>query len=625
MTDQNSVFIATRDFIKRNLFDRAQTKSDEEGYVINLDDSAGAIFQKLIDKRYSFGAHNKNAAVATVGVAGEDDPRYYYIEPRYDAQQLLMLEDAWTNDVVVGNGTNKYVYATVGKHGKTVLDTNKEFNLESDRRDEVSKVTKNERYKKAKQGVDKVLESELVNFFTEFTDLVEESTVFGRAASFRIMDPTTGILSGLIHLDPKRLGRVRVSRDNINRIDAVEYMDCIVNSNEDGSENIQIALESSSKNNDEIKPAFIPIDKLIYLIHSFGSIPKNARYVGYSKLEGVVHMSQVKRIIINENAKESAKALYAGIGIMEFDPATPIDLMGEIVQNVKRSVGRWFGHKAGIVTKREVWDMKPAIDKFAVLVDMINREILRCLGLASFLVGYEQIANYANSEQIMLAMREMDVAHIRTRFKDFIKHVVIDPIFYYFLAFGYDDTGQKVYNNNNAMKDNRLDRIIDIPKKDLDEYLKRLIEDEDVKLTYEFEDLNFATKLELAAMFEKVKLMIPALPSEAILRALGLENYIEEVATEEKRRQEEMQRQLAAGMVAQDQEDKDKGKNDFEKRGKVGGTDSATNYKQGTQPARNLAAVASQFVNQLNDEEKAKLMELVEVQTKVYKKALEAS
>jgi hypothetical protein len=580
------------------MFTTKESGDKQNRFIIDLEESPEEIFKKLLTQRYSFAALNPQAAIASAS-SDETDPSVYYVEPQYNAQQLAIIDDAWTNDLVINNATNKFVYGICGKHGRTVLDTTKEFNVEKDRRVEVKKVNDNKRYKVAKQSTDKVLELEDVDFFTNFTDMVEESLVFGRAASVRVNDPMTGILAALIRLDPRRLGRVKVDRAS-KKILAVEYQDCIVH---EGGQ-VEIALEGANFINEKIEPAWIDINDLIYLPHAFGGVRKNARYVGYSKLEGMIHMSQVKRIIINENAKESSKALYAGTGRMEFDPATPPELMASIIQDIKRAVGRWFGHKAGVVTNVEIHDLKPAIEKFAVLVEMINREMLRGLGLPSFIVGYEQIANYANSEQIMLAMREMDITHIRTRLKDFIKNKVVAPIFFYFLAYGGDPTGQKVASNKLAMATQRLDKLVNIPQDELKQYYERLALDQEVKLVYEFADLSFTTKLELAAMFEKVKAMVPALPSEAILRALGLEDYTEEVAAAE-----EENKKMAQAIAMQPPPN-----------GKVGGTTSASvSAKEGTQPQRNIAAVASAYASQLTPDEHAELMELIRLQTKIYK------
>jgi len=550
MSNNSYSLDGARQFVKKFMFNKRYSDEGQESLIINLDDSPQQIFERLIKNSYSF-ADSMHAATASTTLEMDDDGlsgisgEYYYIQPTYTPQQLAMIEDAWRNDAVFNNGISKFVFGIMGKHGRTVLDTALEFNNEQKRRDAIKQVQDNAGYTDAKTEVDKRLTSSEVDFFTTFTEMVEEWLVFGRSASYMIKDEN-GLLDSLIHLDPKRLGRVRVIKSfdkNNLKIDAVEYLDCIVDP-ETGKTAIGLQSDANSKGAEQTKPAFIPISDLLYLPYSQGSIVTNSKYAGWSKFEAIIHISQVKRIILNEMLKEASKALYAGFGLVKVPPDLDDNFLATFIYNVKRSVGRWFGYKIEAVF--DIKDLKPAIEKYVTVVDLINREILRCIGLASFLVGYEQIANYANSEQIMLATREMDITHLRTRLRDFIKHKLLDPLFVYFILNGINQTnptGQRIIANQLAINERRFADVVDIPKEDLDAYNQQVLETKNVKLVYEFAEVNFSTKLELAQMFDIVKRLVPKLPSEAILRNLGLDDYIEEVTNaeaEEAKRQDSL-------------------------------------------------------------------------------------
>ena len=510
-----------RDWYERNVL---KGKKGEAGLLLAFEDPTNVqdLFDKL--KQYSLQVMGKSA-VATAGEV-ENDPLHYYINPQYDDQQLDLIEDVWRNDAVVRSGVRKYNRAIMTKHGKTVLDTGLEYSKEEERRKALDGINGNTRYTTAKQKVDKVLTSRAVNFHQAYSELREARYIYGRSAALKNKDPITDMLTGLEILDPKRLGRVKVNKIT-KKIVAVEYMDTL----ELPSGKFIVALESQTteQQTQKVGPNFIPIEDLVYLVKTDGGIVKHSRYVGVSGIEPCIHISQVKRIILNEMLKEAAKALYAGQGRVFFPPDTPSGMMTEFIDMIKRNVGRWFGYKIPGL-EITVDQIKTEIDKYEPIVDLINREILRCIGLASFMVGYEQIANYANSEQIMLGTKELDVNFERTEVKDDIKYDILDPLFAYFLNEG-DVFGSKVMKNNQTLRVNpkaKPEQLQQYTAKEELEYIDRLETDKEVKLTYEFQEINFSTRLESSQAGGQIKTMIPYIPDEALLKLVGMEDWVEE-------------------------------------------------------------------------------------------------
>lgn len=557
-----------RDFYERHVL---KVKGKKQ-ILVELTDPSNLpdLFKRLHD--YSISTMNRQAAVASTDE--ENDPWHYYISPQYDATQLDLLEDVWRNDAVVGNGLNKYIFAIMSKHGRTVLDTALEWNTEEERRTELARITgvtsetgkdgtvskKNtpNRYTQAKQQIDMLFASRDVNFHETYSDILEASMCYGRAAGYVLKDPMTKSMIAIQQLDSKRLGRVKVNKIT-KKIVAVEYYDTTVLP--DGS--FTIALESQTASNtkgkeQEIQPAFIPIEDLIYVVNKGSGIVKHSQYVGYSKLEPCIHLSQVKRIILNEMLKEAAKALYAGAGRVLFPPEVDQLTFDNFIDMMKRNVGRWFGHKIQGL-EITVDQIKTEIEKYEPIVDLYNREILRCIGLASFLLGYEQIANYANSEQIMLSTKELDVHGVRTKVRDNIRFDVLEPLMAFFLMLG-DITGKKLLSNRRIYElsqqqkrvpDEAQIQVVDVTEQE--EYLARLEEDKKVKLTYEFEEINFSTRLESAQVASIIKGIIPYIPDEALLRLTGLEDWLEETlkAKEEyeKKQEEKMQMEFDQSMA----------------------------------------------------------------------------
>jgi hypothetical protein len=540
---------------KRTLFERLtfrRSGSELRDAVISLDQTPLEIFEQIksYSPAYTYNSNSETFVALGAGISvSDDDPNNYIIERLYDDTKLNILEDCYRSDPVINMGIKKRIYSIIGKHGKTGLDTRKEFDDPDEQQKELKAVRKDKRYQKSKSLVDNVLSSRGVNLHKLLFDLLANYNVYGRACCYLVKNKFTGEVKNVILLDSKRLGRVKVDRVTL-KVTAVEYLDC--EKKEEGSDSnditITIAESDTSKNKAETEPQFIPISELIYLVNDDGSVATNAHYVGYSRIEGLVHLSQVKRIILNKNLKEGAQALYAGTARVRFKEHTPDSIVALMITNLRNAIGRWFADKTD--AEIEHHEFKSDIAKYVEVTDLINREMLRCLGLPSFLLGYEQIANYANSEQIMLANREMDIANEKTTLKDFIQHNILDPLFYFYLTLDTEiqtedpRTGIKRKTNvgeqlMRQMQDSAF--LIDVTTEEMELYDEQLGKDRDVKLTYDFEDINFTTKLELVQMFVNLKTIVPSLPSEPVLRALGLEGWIEEVHEAEEQAKKDKQ------------------------------------------------------------------------------------
>ena len=125
------------------------------------------------------------------------------------------------------------------------------------------------------------------------------------------------------------------------------------------------------------------------------------------------------------------------------------------------------------------------------------------MGLPSFILGYEQIANYANSQQILLALKEIELDAERTWLAEIIDKQWLNRYFYQILGIGEGD-------------------------------------EPEVKLKYEFSDISFETTL------DKVNAALPLFDrklysGEKVLKIADAEDEIDEYkirAEEQKKIQE---------------------------------------------------------------------------------------
>ena len=548
MSQQNSVSIDPRELsiwkdVKKWLLPSNKNEA-KTAFVFSDTDTPQELAKKLTEYSISYFAA-KGESPAAVAL-DENDDSVYIIDARYNTQQNTILEDCYISDVVVHKLVDKLDFAVTGKHGKTVLDTRIEFPNEKERAAEIARINQNKKFKAIKAQIDDLFMVDKLDFHSNLFDLISNYFVFGRAC-FYIAKDESGMWTQLILLDSKRLGRVKV--DKISRkIVAVEYEDVEVK--DDGTMMPAIEVSTTAQNQDtQTSAQFLPIGDLIYLVNKAGGIGKNTKYVGYSLLEPIIHISQVKRIVINKNLKEAAETHYMGFGRYQFDPNTPDSLITNFINSVKGATGKYFGHK--IPVQSFIEKMPVDLEKYNDVVDILNREMIRASGLASFLFGYEQIANYANSEQVNLASREIDIAYLKTMFKDIIAQKVLNPLVVLLSkktdeeqptaleSFGKALAKDMVDNGATAAEDEETTN--DKDKKPKLDPAQAKINDQYIKLTYEFEDLNFNTKKEAAEMIAIIKGLVPALPVEAILRAVGLDNWVEETLAEVEKLEKEKQ------------------------------------------------------------------------------------
>jgi hypothetical protein len=210
------------------------------------------------------------------------------------------------------------------------------------------------------------------------------------------------------------------------------------------------------------------------------------------------------------------------------NPNVSLAQMQEIVSGLQP--GLPFAHKQDIDT--QAIDLTGDLTKLTDAIDFLNRESMRELGVPAFLAGYEQIANYANSQQVLLAFKEIELDADRTWVKDIIQPQWLNKLFYKLLGLGEED-----YEDNPP----------------------------EAKLTYEFQDITFETNLDKInaslLLFDR-----QLISGEKVLRVAGYEDEIEEY----KLRKEEIeaeQQKLRADLLLKKQNQNEIGDEDGEDSG----------------------------------------------------------
>jgi len=404
--------------------------------------------------------YGRSATAAAAAATSLKDPYTPDLKDRF--------EDAYRSDGNVKRAIDKRTEMLLGKHGKTVLDSTQEFTNYQDKRAALEAINSNQLYLDAKKQIDNLQSKKAIRFHDKLISATKQTFIYGRAA-IEIVRDGDNYPTALHVLNSKRLGKVEVDPDTWE-FQGVHYADMPTNAD----------LLSSE-------------DLIYFTINDDHVTPRSIHY-GLSVLEPVIDASETKRIIKQEDLKEAAKTLYAGVALIRFMNES---ITAAEMQNFANQItpGGWTSHKYDIeVTLQKIADN---LQQMVDICDFCNREELRDIGVPSFIGGYEQIANYANSQQVLLAYKEVEVNTGRTWLKDIIQPQWLNPLFYDLTSIDDSEEGDAG------------------------------IEPPEVKLNYEFEDITFETTL------DKVNTVLPLfdhhlISGEKVLKYVDMEDVIEE-------------------------------------------------------------------------------------------------
>ena len=423
---------------------------------------------------------------------------YPTIKPPYNNASLDRFEDTFRSDKLIQNGIVKRTELVLGKHGKIVLDTTEEFDVQEERNTALEKINNNAAYQDARKQIQRLVIKPSIDFHNNLKAAVIQAKTYGRSAIEMVGSSTTDLPTALHVLNSKKLGRVEIEPASWQFL-GVHYLD----------------LPKGPSGMDDLLEA----DKLIYFANRDYHVSPGSLFYGLSELEGVIDGSDSKRIAKQEDIKEIMKSNWAPFLILKFiNPNISTTQMQEVVNNM--APGLPFAHKQDI--EAQTLNLEGDLKKLTDAVDFLNRESMRELGVPAFLAGYEQIANYANSQQVLLGYKEIELEADRTWIKDIVQPQFLNRLFYMLLGF-------------------------DIESDDFDA---------EVKLSYEFEDVSFETTLDKVnsslLLFDR-----QLISGEKVLKVAGYEDEIEEYKLrkeEQERQKQEQLRRLSERMKMQ-QED----------------------------------------------------------------------
>lgn len=386
------------------------------------------------------------------------------IKPPYSNASLDRFEDCFRSDKLIQNGIVKRTELVLGKHTRIVMDTTEEFDNEQDRSDALQRVMNNKEYQDARKQVQQLQTKPKIDFHNKLKSGIIQAKTYGRSALEEVGEDPNGLPEGLHVLNSKRLGQIEIDPKTWDFL-GVHYLD----------------LNKGSSGMDDLLEA----EQLIYMANRDYHVSPGSLYYGLSELEGVVDGSDSKRIAKQEDIKEIMKSNWAPFLILKFaNPNISVSQMQEVVNGM--SPGLPFAHKQDIET--EVINLQSDLQKITEAVDFLNRESLRELGVPAFVGGYEQIVNYANSQQVLLAYKEIELESDRTWVKDIVQPQWLNKLFYRLLNIDIESGDQPEVKLSLEYEDVSFETTLDKVNRDLLLYDRQLISGEKVLKDIGYDD-----------------------------------------------------------------------------------------------------------------------------------------
>jgi hypothetical protein len=278
------------------------------------------------------------------------------------------FEDTFRADSTAQNAIMLLVKLVLGKKHQPVLDTTEQFASDDLRMAALDKIMSAQENQQLIADIQKV--EEKCKFHEKLMASQAQKYTFGRSALGIIFEKK--MPAELKVLSSKNLGQVYSNKETW-AFEGVDYHDI------------------------RVQQKRIPASELLYFTNLDYNVTPDTMYYGISKIEGVAHASETKRIILEEDLKESAKGQWAGIGIVKGAGIVDEGQADELVNAF--DPGKWNFTNADVTV--EVHKIADNIDKLSAMVENQDKYIIRGIGVPSMMLGFEDVQNYATANEVM--------------------------------------------------------------------------------------------------------------------------------------------------------------------------------------------------------------------------------
>lgn len=308
---------------------------------------------------------------------------YAILRDPYTWPMKVRFEESYRMDPVVRSAINRKVAFILGKKFDTTFDVIDSFMSPHEARTAINIIASDTEFFKAKRLIDRVMRR--CNFTQKLKGTVIQSKVYGRSAMLVEATPEAdggdGFPDNIKILNSKLLGQVRID-EYTWQLQQIQY-----NTNSRGL-------------NDPYN--FLDAADIVYFTNLDYHISPYTIHYGLSDIEPIAHISEVNRILNEEDLKETNVGMWAGYGLIKIPSfRNPAEVQSFLQQF---QPGKWSAISQDITV--EVHELSGDIGHLINERNENEKLILRALNVPSMILGFEDVQNYATAQEVMLAWKE---------------------------------------------------------------------------------------------------------------------------------------------------------------------------------------------------------------------------
>lgn len=344
----------------------------------------------------------KNLKSATINPADIGAGSYAMLRDPYNFPMKIRFEESYRCDPVVRAAINRKVSFILGKELKTQFDLIETFAHPNEARAAINIFMRDQEYLKAKSEIDKVMRK--TKFQQKLKGAVIQSKVYGRSALLVESDDYSGFPTNIKILNSKLLGQVRINEFTW-ALQQIQY-----NTNSRGLNDPYNFLDASD---------------IVYFTNLDYHVSPYTVWYGLSDIEPIQHVSEVNRIMNEEDLKETNKSMWAGFGLIKVPTTRNIAEVSAFLSQFQ--AGKWTAISQDVIC--EVHELQKDLASLLTERNENEKLILRTLNVPAALLGFEDIQNFATLQEVMLAWKESVVEEERTWINNTLDTQWFDTLF----------------------------------------------------------------------------------------------------------------------------------------------------------------------------------------------------
>jgi hypothetical protein len=316
---------------------------------------------------------------------------YYYTDK-------VMQHECWREDGTVAACIDYLVQFILGKHFKTIIDVNEEFEDEDIKKQALEAFTKSDKLVNYKKVIDKV--NKKTNITEFLRGLLTQAFVFGRGAFLIERDPNTLLPTFIKPLPSMSLGRVFVHSKTWEVL-GLEWLDM------------------------QFPESLLKAEDIFYMPIRNYHVSPGSYWYGYSLIERVIHLSMLNRMTNQRNLKEANFRMWAGFIVLEIVGSMSKQTLDQLKEDIAKGAGNVIAtnQNAKLLPEKIPIDLNSLIQER----DSNDKEIVHQLQVPQLLFDPD-IINRATGDAILKAWQESVLECYRVWLTDVIQKQWLDPM-----------------------------------------------------------------------------------------------------------------------------------------------------------------------------------------------------